>query len=315
MNNVVSVIIPTYNRAAFLNEAIQSVLLQNYRPIECIIVDDGSTDNTKEVVEKLKNIPDSGLVLKYIYQNNTGSQAARNNGTKAATGTFIQYLDSDDLLYSDKLEQQVNYLKEHKDCDALFGDWEIEMQENKKLIKALPSDNFLYHFFIERPVAIFSMLMRKELIEKIGDWDITIKRNQEIDFHLRGVLAGGNFEYQPVLCGLWRIHNAERIGNASKLSDAIAFYQKWENILRQKKLWNTELSVGVVKNYVWFLGTYSHGEVKEINKLLKEMYRLHPAHSLFVNPKFKIVKKILGLNMAINLWITRYKRNLYKVNG
>jgi len=314
-NGLVSVIIPTYNRAIFLQEAIQSVLSQTYRPIECVIVDDGSTDNSKEIVEKLRNVADSGITLKYIYQENAGAQVARNTGNSASTGEFVQYLDSDDLLYRDKLVQQVNYLKEHKDCDAVFGDWEIGMPENKNLIEALPSDNFLCQFLIERPIAIFSMLMRRAFINKIGDWDTSIKRNQEIDFHLRGVIAGGNFEYQPLLCGLWRTHNEERIGNASRLSYAVEFYQKWENILREKKLWNSELSIGVVKNYVWFLGTCPHSETREMNKLLKEMYRLHPKHPMFVNPKFKIAKFFLGLNKAINLWIKRYTQNLDKING
>ena len=121
---MVSVIIPTYNREAFLIQAVDSVFNQTYRPIECIVVDDGSTDNTEEILSQWKSeMNDPEFKLVYIKQENADAQVARNTGTAVAKGTYIQYLDSDDSLYRDKLKVQVKFLEENKDFDAVFGDW------------------------------------------------------------------------------------------------------------------------------------------------------------------------------------------------
>lgn len=316
MKPIVSVIIPTYNRADFINEAIESVYAQTYRPIECIVVDDGSTDNTKTILEKWTQVSDNEFYFKYLYQCNSGAQVARNTGIESSTGSFIQFLDSDDLLYSDKLAKQILFLSNYKNYDAVFGDWEKGLPNDKLHIKAEPKHtNFLHQFLIGQPIAIFSMLMRKTIVEKIGAWDITIKRNQEIDFHLRGVLAGCKYAYQPMLCGLWRIHSGERIANVARLTDAIAFYRKWENELMQHQKWNTDLALGVVYNYFWFLNNYSGNNKREMAQVLQEIFRLYPRHPIFISPKFKWVKSLLGFNTAISLWINRFNKKRQNPNG
>ncbi|MBN8834483.1 MAG: hypothetical protein BGO53_00910 [Sphingobacteriales bacterium 39-19] len=310
--HLVSVIIPTYNRDSLVKESIESVIAQTYRPIECIVVDDGSTDNTKEVVNELIKENTGSFTLKYIRQQNAGSQVARNTGTAAAKGAFIQYLDSDDLLYPDKIEKQVSFLNEHTNCDGVFGDWEKGTIENKERIFAYKNDNLVEQFLAERCIANFAILMRSALIKKIGDWDITIKRNQEIDFHLRGVLAGGRFGYASLNCGLWRVHDTERIANKANLFDAIRFYQKWEKLLLEKKQFTNNIQQGIVKNYMWFLGEYPGSRYRELSALLKEVYRLHPLLPIFNSSKFRYLRKLLGFNMAVIIWIYRYKQNLVK---
>ena len=103
MNPLVSVIIPTYNNAQYIREAIESVLKQTYRNFELIVVDDGSTDKTREALDPYINKNQ----IKYIYQNNKKQGAARNNGIKHAQGELIALLDSDDLWLPEKLELQV----------------------------------------------------------------------------------------------------------------------------------------------------------------------------------------------------------------
>ena len=108
----ISVIIPTYNRKHTLSRAINSVIDQTYEPFEIIIVDDGSTDGTKEWLAK--RYPD----VQYIYQPNSGVSVARNVGIKSAQGDWISLLDSDDEWLSQKLEKQVKAVKE--DPDSMF---------------------------------------------------------------------------------------------------------------------------------------------------------------------------------------------------
>ena len=112
---LVSVIIPTYNRAHFITDAIESVWDQTYRPIELIVVDDGSTDNTSEVAKEWakKTGGDDQFQFRYLRQENKGAPAARNLGCIASRGEFIQFLDSDDWLYPEKLTLQVSVLERY----------------------------------------------------------------------------------------------------------------------------------------------------------------------------------------------------------
>jgi hypothetical protein len=116
---LVTTIIPVYNRPAMVREAIQSVLAQSYRPIEIVVVDDGSTDDTPSLLAAMQSAHPG--VVRVIRQDNAGPGAARETGRLAAAGSFIQYLDSDDLLLPDKLDIQVTALRCHVDCDIAYG--------------------------------------------------------------------------------------------------------------------------------------------------------------------------------------------------
>ena len=123
----VSVIIPTYNRSKYVTKAIDSVLAQTYRDFEIIVVDDGSTDNTKEV---LKPYTDR---IKYLYQENTGVSAARNAGIRAAGGQWIAFLDSDDEWLPEKLSIQMDYLSRHNEIVAFITNVKFILPDNKSI--------------------------------------------------------------------------------------------------------------------------------------------------------------------------------------
>jgi glycosyltransferase involved in cell wall biosynthesis len=112
----VSVVIPTYNRANLISEAIQSILDQTFQDYEIIIVDDGSTDNTKEIVQNFKNSR-----LRYICQRNSGVSVAQNTGTKLASGEYIAFLGSDDMLMRDALKKAVDILDAHPEVAFSYG--------------------------------------------------------------------------------------------------------------------------------------------------------------------------------------------------
>jgi glycosyltransferase involved in cell wall biosynthesis len=303
---LVSVIIPTFNRSALLKEAVKSVYEQNYRPIECIIVDDGSTDDTAETVKELQVMRGPDFQLHYILQSNAGAQVARNNGTLHSTGAFIQYLDSDDLLYEGKLKSQVSYFHAHRDCDGVFGDWCRGTAEQYEFIRGFAKDDLIDQFLTDRCIANFSFLMRRSLIAAIGPWDIAIKRNQEIDYHLRGLILHGQYHYLSGITGLWREHSGERIFTRTKFAHVIAFYRKWEQVLQQHNRWTGGLQKGIVNNY---LGVYRQSETTEMVQLLREMHRLDPLHPIFSSIKFKAASKLLGFSKAASLWVNRYQQH------
>ena len=115
----ISTIIPVFNRASMLKEAVGSVLKQTYRPIEIIIVDDGSTDKTSNVVDQLAT--DQPSIITAIHIKSSGPGPAREAGRKIARGEFIQYLDSDDILMPDKFKMQVEGLRKNPDCGVSYG--------------------------------------------------------------------------------------------------------------------------------------------------------------------------------------------------
>ena len=119
MQPKISIIIPTFNCGDFIYRTIESVFAQTYKNYEIIIVDDGSTDSTKD---KIDLISKKGIPINYIYQANAGPAAARNTGIRNAAGEYITFLDADDFWIPEKLELQVDVLERESDIGLVYGD-------------------------------------------------------------------------------------------------------------------------------------------------------------------------------------------------
>lgn len=126
---MVSVVIPTYNRAVPLIRAVKSVLTQAYADIEVIVVDDGSTDDTVTAIENLQR--EYGSRLKYIYQTNRGVSSARNKGLDYVSGEYISFLDSDDCIYPNKIERQMAFLTEQT-ADVCFCNYYVVGKKGRR---------------------------------------------------------------------------------------------------------------------------------------------------------------------------------------
>jgi glycosyltransferase involved in cell wall biosynthesis len=172
INQMVSVIIPTYNRAPILAQTLRSVYLQTYRNIEIIVIDDGSSDNTSDVVSKFPNI-------KYLYQENKKIAAARNAGMKIAKGEYIAFLDSDDLWAPAHLESSVNIFDKMPEV-GLVGGAHAYFTNNGKIIKAVvqstaPKGDILKEMFLKNtPFQTSTSLIRRDLLNKVGLFDADI---------------------------------------------------------------------------------------------------------------------------------------------
>lgn len=162
----VSVIIPSYNRADCVASAIQSVTAQDYRPLDILIIDDGSVDNTQEVVQDfLQETTD--LSIRYIYQPNGGVSAARNHGLALARGEYISFLDSDDVLLPHKIKHQVLLMqKEHADLCYGKAIYQNELGEWLNSIAPPSEDTVRQFLFGENLTPSACFLFKRGLLEE-----------------------------------------------------------------------------------------------------------------------------------------------------
>jgi len=165
MNELVSVIIPAYNRADSVG-AIQSVIDQKYRPLEVIVIDDGSTDDTRKVVCPFLQENDE-LSISYYYQSNGGVSAARNTGINKSKGKYISFLDSDDILLPNKIDHQVDILTKNN-ADICYGRVRYQSKKDSYINNPQsPGKNPVKQFLLfENITPLDSWLFSKEVLEK-----------------------------------------------------------------------------------------------------------------------------------------------------
>lgn len=178
MNNnlLVSVIIPVYNGEKYLAEAIENVKNQHYQPLEIIVIDDGSTDNTAEIAAEFKDS------IRYIYQKNSGPSAARNCGIKMANGDVIAFLDVDDIWSDDKLKLQVGYLANNPSLEIVQG----LIQQMR--LSELTANNQPIFEPVYKPynyINLGSAIYRKSVFDKIGFFDETLNYAEDVDLFIR----------------------------------------------------------------------------------------------------------------------------------
>jgi glycosyltransferase involved in cell wall biosynthesis len=181
-NPLISVIIPTYNRGWIIKEAVDSVLAQNYVNFELIVVDDGSTDNTHDILNSYQK---NFLVLR---QNNKGVSAARNRGLAAASGRFIAFLDSDDFWLPQKLSRQVDFF--HSNPAALICQTEEiwirnNIRVNPKKRHKKPSGMIFEPSLSLCLVSPSAVMIKRNLFEEVGLFDETLPACEDYDLWLR----------------------------------------------------------------------------------------------------------------------------------
>lgn len=227
----VSIIIPVFNRADVVKDAVMSVLLQTYEDIELVVVNDGSTDHTGQILGILKRKWPRTITI--LEQKNAGPGPARQLGTSISKGDFIQYLDSDDILLDRKFELQVALLTQRTDTDICYG---ISYQEDHRFsppIKIGPiretGNNVTYLFprlLNSRWWTTSCPLYRRELINSIGPWRDLINE-EDWEFDARAGRVNKRLSWVPHTVSIRRINirndhlSYEGMTNPRKLSDRI----------------------------------------------------------------------------------------------
>jgi glycosyltransferase involved in cell wall biosynthesis len=209
----VSVVIPNYNRETLIGQTISNLLAQSLAPFEIIVVDDGSTDKSVEVIQSF------GEKVKLIRQSNQGPGAARNAGLEIATGEFVQFQDSDDLFSLNKLEAQAKLL-EQTGADIAFSPWgKLKIDgnraslENHMLQQKMPPEKLaLPCWWLRGWSTVFQSLMfRRSFLSKIGLYrtDLQIGEDGELFFRAITHFPRAAFTSDPVT--LYRLHNTNKL--------------------------------------------------------------------------------------------------------
>jgi len=224
--SIVSVIIPVFNGAPYVQVAVESVLNQTFKNFEIIVVDDGSTDNTRDVLESYIQLNK----IKYIHQNNKGISHSRNLGIKFATGEFLKFLDSDDFLYTNQLELQVKDLIEQgsdisiSNYNHLYDHGKVGIRKNIIIKKSYQ----LVDFIRANRAPVHSFMVRKNIIVKVDGFDETLTAFEDYDLWLRLIINGAKVSLVDYIGCCYRIHN-KSISSDDKLL-TLQKFKMWEKI-------------------------------------------------------------------------------------
>ena len=228
MNPLISCIVPVFNGERYLDEALDSIFAQTYRPLEVIVVDDGSTDTTAEVTTRY------GDHITYIWQANAGPSAARNRGVETASGAFIAFLDADDIWHKEKLACQMTRFETRPELEICLSYaqnlWIPDLKQEEERF----SDSDLA---IAKPHLPSGGVVKRALWERVGPFNTSLKHRDAMDWLARAREAGAVMETVPDVLVFRRIHqdNLSRRRRQSDDADELVRSVKTILDLRRRK--------------------------------------------------------------------------------
>jgi glycosyltransferase involved in cell wall biosynthesis len=198
----ISIVVPCYNGAAYLQQSIGSALDQSYAPLEIIVVDDGSTDSSAEIAGSF------GPPVRVICQTNQGESAARNHGIAVALGDYLLFLDADDLLDRSALETLANCVARDSGSVALMGCAWFEHDPANPFAKRMPSATTFFPHIIQGNLGpIHCWLVPRELVLRVGSFNPSIQQFEDWDLWCQIALTGAPLVTVPYVGAYYRRHN------------------------------------------------------------------------------------------------------------
>jgi len=308
----VSVIMPAYNAEVFIEQSIESVIAQTYSNWELLIVDDGSTDNTKMNVEKFC-AKDSRI--KYYYQSNGKAGKARNLAMKHAIGKYVAFLDSDDIWFPQKVELQLKQLEE-KNADLVFSDG-VVFKEN--LTDAVAYKNAGKGYFIgeagvkilleQNNIPLLTVLAKKEIIDAVNGFTENPKIPRAEDYHLwlKLLMKGYIFFGSEEELAAYRDHFASSSSN-DKLSISCVI-EAFEELKKEYKPYSSLINKYQKRWFNKYHFSTNNWSKKDYKNLIKKnCIYLNKVYLLFV---FKMLYFISGMNVTrkmINMLLNNYAK-------
>ncbi|HVM38991.1 MAG TPA: glycosyltransferase [Sphingomicrobium sp.] len=290
---LVSVVVPTYNRAEYIVETIESVLQQTYPNIEIIVIDDGSTDDTAEVIRPF------APRIRYVWQDNAERGASRNHGLRLASGKYIAFLDSDDVWVASKVEAAVAFLEANPHVGLVYTD-AVQIDSNGKELRLLrasgPSGRVTGKLLENNFVSIGTHMARTEVVREIGGFreERQLSGSEDWEMWVRLSLVT-DFAYMPSVTAKLRTHSGNTMTNAGamrrSMERAAELFRQSEVLAKvgRRSLRRMDANIALVNaiNYC------SNGDRRESIKNLRQAFSADPKIILdarFAYTLFRLLK-------------------------
>ncbi|NLE45718.1 MAG: glycosyltransferase [Chloroflexi bacterium] len=273
----VSVIIPAYNSARYIGESINSVLEQTFGDFEIVVVDDGSVDATTEMATA-----SGDPRIRVIRKPNGGTASARNVGIQNSTGTYLQFLDADDIILPGKLTTQVRLLETHPTVDIVYSSFRCFQDDQCELHPPdwlrPPSRDPYRELVSGSAFPLHAALARRDSVESVGMFDSELISAEDWDLWIRLARAGHGFMYHEDLYALYRQHASSKTRRRARWRHAHVLVM--ENLRRlaegEEELQRVNWYIHASRNYVlWALALLADGEHALSREAFREAYSLN----------------------------------------
>ncbi len=307
---LVTVIIPCYNCEAFLPETVESVAAQHHANLQLVLVDDGSTDKTREIINALAASQPDRIVA--LIHENGGAATARNRGLAHARGDYIQFLDADDLLAVDAISRKVAALQ-HSGADVAYSDWQkLEEKDPGIFVAGEVVARAIEDVNADPAIALFTsfwcppaaLLYRRSIVERIGGWKQHLAPIEDARFMLDAVLCGGRYQYVPGVGAMYRIHHGPSHSRQSPLkfvravlANAIEVEQHW----RQAGDCSPQQNNALVKVYDYTARMLLSLDPAAFELALSGMYRARPGLEWNLPKVAGLISRLIGHPLSAKL--------------
>ena len=274
---LVSVVVPTFNRETLLLETLRSVFAQDYRPIEIVVADDGSTDRTLAALKTL-TAPE-GVKVQVAPGKHAGALAARNRGAALSRGEFVMFLDSDDLLEPSALATLVKTIQS---ADIAVGAWcDLKDGERSEPIRRTFGDDWFEGLLDHDWFATCATLHRRAALARTGPWNSDVPHDDDFCFVAFLGLSGAKLATTPEVVSLYRRHGPDQLSHGEpveKSRDTQKVLQLIEAELDRRDSWTPGRREALANRYfktgrmVW----YHSGDVERFEELVKQALRVQP---------------------------------------
>lgn len=306
MNKKVSILIPLYNAEQYIAETITSIINQSYTNIELIIVDDGSTDNSYELAQAY-----TSEKVNVFQQVNKGACAARNKALELSTGAYIVFFDADDIMYKDKIKNQMELVEKYGN-DYIYSSQWISFTNDTPTVfppKTVIDKDFdspidwLTTSWLNRSGAVGIWLTPKKLIKQAGKWDESIIMNDDGEYFFRVLLKSKGVKFADNAYLLYRrdvTTSITKTYTSKKAKDILKTYIKYEDIFILKNTY--EIRKALAFNYAKFIYIYHKKEKELINIAWQRIEKLDVDEKWKIGgKKFQLLCQLIGFKNALKL--------------
>lgn len=267
---LVSIVVPFYNSARFLRETLESVSKQDYTYFECLLVDDGSTDESVTIVNEFQQNDSRFYYIKRMHDPK-GVSTARNEGISHCFGKYLLFLDADDILSPDCLNNRVQFLEQHPSLD--FAVFQVEMFGLRRMKMTIPRSSYLDAFAgFDFPWTVSSPLWKTDFLKSLGGFNTDLIRFEDPELHIRALLKSPNFivltENEPDLFyRQWKKSNTEK---TDAYYQDLKAYSQFLSIVAGMIKASKKAKVKILRNGIFLFLTRLLPPLED-----REYYRLH----------------------------------------